>query len=352
MRTMWWKYLGLLIILAVVIFGLSIPLKPGITAVSNNQVTADGSEISFTVEGYNTFFTAGDNRVWLKYDDNHILEAQSIEPISDNILDVRFELPMTVPVDEGAVALTLITDNPKHGTALMPTAVLLKSSGNVGSEGWNAEVKDLNDLPGIQFPYRNILNETIRNTFFHIPLWFSMFILLGASVFYAIRYLRKANIEDDIISSSLISVGVLFGILGILTGSVWARYTWGTFWTGDVKLNMSAIAMLIYVAYLILRSAVKDVDQRGRLSAGYAVFAFVALIPLVFVIPRMTDSLHPGNGGNPALGGEDMESTLRMFFYPAIIGFTLLGLWMASLKIRYEKLELKLIDSQKKDNKI
>ena len=191
----------------------------------------------------------------------------------------------------------------------------------------------------MQFPYRSVLNETIRNTFFHIPLWFSMFIMLFISIIYSVKYLRGNDIKHDIIASSLVNVAVLFGILGIITGSLWARFTWGTFWTTDVKLNMSTVAMLIYVASLILRSSINDVDRRAKLSASYNIFAFAALIPLVFVIPRLTDSLHPGNGGNPALGGEDMENTLRMVFYPAIIGFTLLGLWMASILIRYETLK-------------
>ncbi len=70
----------------------------------------------------------------------------------------------------------------------------------------------------------------------------------------------------------------------------------------------------------------------------YNVFAFVALIPLIFVIPRLTDSLHPGAGGNPALGGEDLDNTMRMIFYPAIIGWTLLGAWMAQLNYRIDRL--------------
>ncbi|HMP31223.1 MAG TPA: cytochrome c assembly protein, partial [Saprospiraceae bacterium] len=61
--------------------------------------------------------------------------------------------------------------------------------------------------------------------------------------------------------------------------------------------------------------------------------------PLIFVIPRLYDSLHPGNGGNPALGGEDLDNTLRMFFYPSIIGLILIGVWIATLKYRTDKIE-------------
>ncbi|HRJ14788.1 MAG TPA: cytochrome c biogenesis protein CcsA, partial [Saprospiraceae bacterium] len=133
-------------------------------------------------------------------------------------------------------------------------------------------------------------------------------------------------------------VGVMFGILGLVTGAIWAKNTWNAYWSWDVKQNMTAIALFIYIAYFILRAAFEDAERKARLSAVYNVFAFVALIPLIFVIPRLTDSLHPGAGGNPALGGEDLDNTMRMIFYPAIIGWTLLGAWMAQLNYRIDRL--------------
>jgi heme exporter protein C len=85
-----------------------------------------------------------------------------------------------------------------------------------------------------------------------------------------------------------------------------------------------------------MRSSVEDDVQRARLTAGYNMFAFVLLIPLLFIIPRMTDSLHPGSGGNPAMGGEDLDNTMRMVFYPAVIGFILLGIWISQLLYRFD----------------
>ena len=104
-------------------------------------------------------------------------------------------------------------------------------------------------------------------------------------------------------------------------------------------LNMSAIALLIYFAYWVLRLTIKDVDAKARITAVYNLFAFACLMILVMVIPRLTDSLHPGNGGNPALGGEDLDNTLRSVFYPVIIGYTLIGLWMAQLYYRYSSIK-------------
>ena len=102
--------------------------------------------------------------------------------------------------------------------------------------------------------------------------------------------------------------------------------------------------MLIYLAYFILRGSFDEEERRGRIAAIYNIFAFAALIPLLFVIPRMTDSLHPGNGGNPGFGGEDLDNTMRMVFYPSIIGWTLLGVWLASLAYRYMKLREEWLD--------
>jgi heme exporter protein C len=197
-------------------------------------------------------------------------------------------------------------------------------------------------LQGLRFPYRPILNETIRNTFFHVALWMAMFVLLIIGLCYAIMYLIKKELILDKKSYAFTLVGLIYGLLGLATGSVWAKFTWGTWWTNDVKLNMAAISMLIYVAYYILRQSISDHDKRARLSAVYAIFALIAIVPLLLILPRMEDSLHPGNGGNPALGGEDLDNTLRLFFYPSIIALILMGSWIAQLRWRYEIIDEKI----------
>jgi heme exporter protein C len=130
-----------------------------------------------------------------------------------------------------------------------------------------------------------------------------------------------------------------FGVLGLVTGMIWANYTWGSPWHGDPKQNMAAIAMLVYVAYFILRGSVTNPDQRARLSAVYNIFAFCAMVPLLFVIPRLTDSMHPGNGGNPGFNAYDLDSSMRWVFYPAVVGWFLLGVWIATLRRRLKLLE-------------
>lgn len=190
-----------------------------------------------------------------------------------------------------------------------------------------------------EVPRLHILNETIRNSFFHIPMWFAMLFLFLASVVYSIRYLRKGKLFDDYFAVEFANLGIVFGILGIVTGMIWARFTWGEFWSGDPKQNGTAIGLLIYVAYMILRSALEDEQQKARVSAVYNIFAFSMLIPLMYVLPRLTDSLHPGSGGNQGFAMIDFDNKLRIGLYPAIIGWSLLGFWMASLRIRMRWLE-------------
>lgn len=193
----------------------------------------------------------------------------------------------------------------------------------------------------LEVPTLPILNETIRALYLHVPMWFTMIFLLLLSSFHSYKYVADGEALHDLKSYNFAHLGVYFGILGLLTGMVWAKYTWGTFWTNDPKLNGSAIGLLIYFGYFILRSSIDDESKRGKISSVYNVFAFCMLIPLIFILPRLTDSLHPGNGGNPGFNVYDMNSQLRLVFYPAVIGFIFLGLWIADIRLKTLKLKKK-----------
>tara|TARA_B100001123_G_scaffold102017_1_gene118009 strand:+ start:674 stop:1315 length:642 start_codon:yes stop_codon:yes gene_type:complete len=187
-------------------------------------------------------------------------------------------------------------------------------------------------------PKLPILNETIRVLYFHVPMWFTMIFLLFISSLNAYKFMANGDKNFDIKSYNYANVGVYFGILGLITGMFWAKYTWGTFWTNDPKLNGSAVGLLIYFSYFVLRSSIKDESQKGKISSVYNVFAFAMLIPLIFILPRLTDSLHPGNGGNPGFNVYDLDSKLRIVFYPAVVGFILLGIWITDIKLKLSKL--------------
>ena len=198
-------------------------------------------------------------------------------------------------------------------------------------------------------PRLAILNETERNLYFHVPMWFGMTVVLSISIYNSIRYLRTPEARLDTLAYESAKTGVVLGALGLATGSLWARYTWGTWWTTDVKLNGAAITMLIYLAYLVLRGSVQDEQQRARLSAIYNVFAFAAAIPLLFIMPRLASaSLHPGMGGNPGFSKYDLDSHMRLVFYPAVLGWSLLAVWVTQLGCRLAFVKEKLYEKQEK----
>ena len=211
----------------------------------------------------------------------------------------------------------------------------------------------------LDVPKLFILNETIRNLYFHVCMWFGMMILFTVSFVYSIKYLLGFQYRHDIFASNFAAIGSLFGILGYLTGVLWVNVTWVTDQgqsLGSVlkepKLIGAAIALLIYGAYFVLRGSFTDIDKRARISAVYNIFAFAMLFPSIWIIPRLVGSLHPGapgsDSGNPALDKNDMDSTMRMVFYPAVIGWTLLGVWIATLKIRVALLsEKNILDNHK-----
>lgn len=200
----------------------------------------------------------------------------------------------------------------------------------------------------IKVPRIGNLYETSRNLFFHVPMWFGMMGLLAVSLIYAIIYLWKPSAKNDIYSAEYAKTGTMFGVLGLVTGAIWARYTWGEFWSNDPKQLLAVVALLIYAAYFILRNSIPDIDKRAKISAVYNVFACAMLIPTLWIIPRMVESLHPGGQGvegNPGLNSNDRDPIMGKIFLPAILGWTLLGIWITTLKIR-----LALIKEKKLSN--
>lgn len=191
-------------------------------------------------------------------------------------------------------------------------------------------------LGGLLFeaPRLNILNETVRALYFHVPMWFGMVLLYLISVYYAILYLRNPLRSYDLKSVEFANAGTVFGVLGMITGMLWANYTWGSPWHGDPKQKGAAIALLVYLAYFVLRGSLENEEQRARLSSVYNIFAFAAMVPLIFIIPRLEDSMHPGNGGNPGFNAYDLDSRMRLIFYPAVLAWFLTGVWIASLRVR------------------
>ena len=176
----------------------------------------------------------------------------------------------------------------------------------------------------LDIPRINILEHTARNLYFHVPMWFTMMAAFFVSAYHSFRYLQGRQPIRDIRALQAARVGAVFGLLGLATGIVWARFTWyvGTdiWWNFDPKQTMAAVQLLIYGAYFTLRSALDDPEKRARIAAVYNLFAAVTVPFLLYVLPRQMDSLHPGAEGNPAFS-DITHPIMRLVFYPAVIGF-------------------------------
>ena len=205
----------------------------------------------------------------------------------------------------------------------------------------------------VKVPNLPALEETSRNLFFHVGMWMAMMTLFTISVINSIRYLRTFDLKYDIYAKNYATTGIVMGLLGYATGAIWMSYTWAdpnnplfqsfSALAREPKLIGAAIALLIYFAYLVLRDSITDMDKRSRVSAVYNIFAYAMLFPAIWIVPRILPSLHPGQEGNPAMNYKDVSPLMRMVEWPAFIGWTLLGVWITTLKIRLTLLKEKKI---------
>ncbi len=353
----WWKWLSVVLLLYVIGGSFFIPLGPGITKVSPVSLHTD-SVYTFQITAYHAHFNspaAGKVQMWFKNKTNYYAPV-SFKITGDDKAEAQFAVGSFQQDSFTPASIDVVINDDIDGTFALRDAITLVKSASVDTTYTTAltvtepEVThNKHDL--VCFPYREILYETIRNTFFHVPMWFAMTLLVFASALFSIRYLMNGDSKHDIVAEQAVVVAMLFGVCGYLTGLVWSKYTWyiGVSWGDvirkllleDIKMAAALIAMFFYFAYLVIRSSITDKIKRGRISAVYNIFAFVIFILCVFVLPRLTDSMHPGNGGNPAFSKYDLDSTLRMFFYPAVIGWILLGFWILSVLIRLQFIQQK-----------
>ncbi len=353
----WWKWLCVVILLYVVIGSFMVPLAPGISGVQPITFVPD-SLYTFHVSGYNAHFKnpkAGKVQLWFK-SGNEFYCPQSIQILNDNSIAATFGVSSAQLDSLQKKNIDIVVNDDMDGTFALREGITLidmrhrDSSSAVSAIACGHPVTT-DKRQFLAFPYREILYETIRNTFFHVPMWFVMTVMVLFSLVFSITFLWKGDMKYDLYAHSAVVIAIVFGACGYTTGMVWSKYTWfiGMSWGAaiknmtaqDIKLAGALISIAVYVAYIVVRSSVNDKTKRARVSAFFNVFAVVIFMYFVFVLPRMTDSLHPGNGGNPAFSKYDLDSTLRMFFYPAVIGWILLGLWMLSVLIRMQLIQHK-----------
>jgi len=188
-----------------------------------------------------------------------------------------------------------------------------------------------------EFPIVPGLEDKARIIFFHVPTaWLSVLAFVSSMV-YGIRYLRTKDLRWDLRSASAAGLGLLFCVLATVTGAIWAKFSWGTFWNWDPRQTSIFVLLLIYGAYFALRSAVENEEKRASLSAVYAILAGVTMPFFMFIMPRILASLHP----EPLLNTEGkvhMNGAMLTVFLSSLAGFTGLYYWMWSLQVRSQKL--------------
>lgn len=135
--------------------------------------------------------------------------------------------------------------------------------------------------------------EVQRLFYIHMPSFFGAFVAFGGAVVGGIQYLRTRNLRWDSLAVSGVEVGLALSLVNLLTGSVWARPIWNTWWTWDPRLTSAAIMCLTYAAYLMLRSAMENPDTRRRFSAIYGILAFSTVILTLIIIRIRPDTIHP-----------------------------------------------------------
>jgi len=185
-----------------------------------------------------------------------------------------------------------------------------------------------------EFPYIKGLEENAKIIFFHVPTAWLTVIAFFMTALYSFKYLRKKNPDDDAKLYAAAQLGIIFCILATLTGTVWARFAWGAFWSWDPRQTSIFALLLIYGAWFALRSSIESEEKRATLSSVYALIAFVTVPFFIFIMPRIMSGLHPGSADDTNAGPVidfKMNANMQLIFFLSLTGFTILYFWMWKL---------------------
>lgn len=177
-----------------------------------------------------------------------------------------------------------------------------------------------------------------RIFYFHVPTWWVGFLAFIVSAGAGVLYLITRHERWDVISLSSVEIGVAFTTMGLITGSIWAKPTWNTWWTWDPRLTTAAIGWLMYIGYLMLRGAIDNPERRARFAAVFAIVAFLS-VPINFMAIRWWRTIHPvviGAGSADAQGDFTLGPTIRMVFFYCLFTFTVFYFALMSLRARTE----------------
>jgi heme exporter protein C len=186
-------------------------------------------------------------------------------------------------------------------------------------------------------PAKGFLGESSRIVFFHVPCAWTAALAFLVAAAYSLAYLVRRDHRSDEIAEASVRLGLLFALLTLVTGSIFAKIMWGSYWNWDPRESSYLLLVFLYGAYLFLRAAIDDPERRARIGAAYALFAAVLMPFLVFVAPRVTASLHPQTVINPE-GKILMDGPTKTVFFAALTGFTGLFFWMLEIESRLARL--------------
>jgi len=171
-------------------------------------------------------------------------------------------------------------------------------------------------------PLEETMGAVQKVFYMHISAaWVGMLGFLAAAVFGGI-YLKKREPRWDLMSETGVEIGLVFTLVGIVSGSIWAKPVWNTWWTWDPRLTTSAVMVLIYLAYQMLRRGLDDPGRRARYSAVYALAGFVT-VPLTFFSIRLFRTIHPVVVGGSS-GMFAMDKPMLAAFFLCLAAFTVL----------------------------
>lgn len=189
-------------------------------------------------------------------------------------------------------------------------------------------------------PRERVMGDVQRIFYFHVPSAWVGFLAFFVTMIAGAVYLRTGKHYWEVVGLSSVEIGLVFTLMTIISGSIWARPVWNTWWTWDPRLTTYTIMALIYVAYLMLRQGIEDPGRRARFAAVYGIVGFVS-VPITFFSIRWWRTIHPvviGSGSPTAEGGFDMTSPMRLAFFFSLFTFTVLYFTFLAHRVRLERL--------------
>ncbi len=190
-----------------------------------------------------------------------------------------------------------------------------------------------------------VLGETSRVLYLHVPLAWIASLAFAVSGFASIQYIRKKEYIFVHYARSSAHIGFFFSVLTVITGSLWAKVMWGSYWNWDPRETSIVLLLLVYVAYFSLHQIVHHSPQAAMLESVYLVIAFVASPFLIFVAPRLYPSLHP----DPVINVEgriNLDGDMRLVLMVSVFSFTLLYIILLRLWSRVRMLEHSLDEDE------